>query len=103
MFNPELEILSKNSEDACYGDLEGFKVVLEEVIETWRWGNLNRVIVQSETTNKYYESSYRDTSGDYGGDFTDCNDEDLTWVEVEPKERVTIVDETVKIGAEVGS
>lgn len=66
------EYIAQNASDIVCDDNRLYKLVSDEFIETWRWGNTMQATVQSVETGKKYTFVYRNTSGDHG-DFEDCN------------------------------
>lgn len=81
---PELEVMSRHAEAICDGYYEGFETVSGPTfVEEWRWGNLYEVTVRSKKTGRLYRTAYRNTVGDNGGNFDDCN-YGLTFTEIGP-------------------
>ena len=91
-------ILSKeDARDSIYGDLEGFKTVLNEIIETGRWSIIYDLVIQDEASGKFYESTYScgatemqdESPFEYDGD-------EIEFTEVEPVEVIKIEYRPVK-------
>jgi hypothetical protein len=87
----EIDILNANVWDAICGDLENFKLVEIKVVDKWRHGTEEIAIVESFTTDKRYQSNFRDSCKDM--DFSDMNGEEANFFEIESdKIEISITD-----------
>ena len=64
---------------------ENFDLINQEILETFRHGNVNTAIIQRVSDKKFFKLDYRDSIKDEM-DFEECNYGDFTLKEVFPKE-----------------
>ncbi len=83
---PTLKLNAKDAKYATFGDLEGYELVVSDIIEEWRWGVLYTTVIKDSSGN-FWEVTYRVQTGDnYYHEFDDMDEVEFT--QVEPEEVV---------------
>ena len=90
-----LTFTKDEARDAMWGDLDGFDLVEDKLVDTTRWSEIHEVVIKRESDGKFFMDSYSVGA-------TEMQDEspweysDPNFVEVVPVEKTVIVYEVKK-------
>lgn len=54
----KIELTPEEARNAVYGDLEGYEVVEDKVIDTTRWSIINYCVLKRKSDGKFFADSY---------------------------------------------
>ncbi len=90
-----LDFTKSQARDSIWGDLEGFDVVLDTLVDTTRWSEIHDVVIKRTSDGKFFTDSYSVGA-------TEMQDEspweysEPNFVECVPVEKTVIIYEKVK-------
>lgn len=83
-----LVLKSEDARLAVGGDHEDYELVVEDIVDTWRWGNIYEAVIKDAEGN-LWQTAYRVQEGDnYHHEFEDMNE--VEFYPVEAKEVTTV-------------
>lgn len=90
-----LVLSGQDAISASCGDLEGFKLVNNDIIDEWRWGNVYEITIKREGEDRLWGTTYREQSGDNYHNSLEDEDE-VEFYPVVAEEVMTVVYKRLK-------